>query len=106
MANVTSQEIMLTRDIDSVSYYFKTLLKPYIGKWNVVADTLMVMTQTVNAGINSLVAAKLPQIGAPLRSGSTLVSLGQNPNAADSIVCVIKAVTPYPNNYTYVTIEV
>ena len=106
MANVTSQEIMLTRDVDSVAYYFKALLKPYIGKWNVVADTIHIMQQTVQSGIQALIAAKQPQIGAPLRSGSQLVSLTQNPNAADSTVCVIKAVTPYPNNYTYITVEV
>jgi len=106
MANITSQEIMLQRDTDAVAYYFKTLLEPYVGKWNVVADTIAVMTQTVNAGIRTLIAAKLPQIGAPMRSGSKLVSLGQNPNAADSTVCVISAELPYPNNYIDITLQV
>jgi hypothetical protein len=106
MANVTSQEIMLQRDTDAVAYYFKALLAPYVGKWNVVADTILMMTQTINAGIGTLLKAKLPQIGAPIRTGSKLVSLGQNPNAADSTVCVISAALPYPNNYIDILLQV
>ncbi len=106
VATITNQEIMITRDVDAVAYYFLQLLTPFIGQWNVVSETIHIIQQTVQAGINTLIAAKLPQIGAPLRSGSSLQSVVQNPNAADSINVTINAEVPYPNNYTYIYLEV
>ena len=105
MADIISQEIMITKNVDALQYYFKSLMLPFVGKFNITADTLQVMYQVLDSGATNLEKQKLPLIGAPLRSHQIL-SVAQNPQAADSSIIVIRCETPIPNNYVDITLVV
>jgi hypothetical protein len=105
MADIISQEIMITKNVDALQYYFKSLVQPFVGKFNITADTLQVMYQVLDSGATNLEKQKLPLIGAPLRSHQIL-SVAQNPQAADSSIIVIRCETPIPNNYVDITLVV
>lgn len=99
------REILKVKNWDYLSYYYKSLLAPFIGTWNITPDTLQTIRQTITSGSERLLGRKLPKIGPPLLSYS-IPRLEQNPNSADSIDVDIKIAIVSPNNYTNVYLQI
>lgn len=105
MASVVNQEILMTKNTDGLAYYFYGLLKPFIGKWNVVQDTLNTIYQSLNGGATQLEGQILPQIGPPLLSHK-ITQLVQDPVNQDSIDITLVAGIVFPNNYVNLYLQV
>lgn len=92
------RELLVVKNWDFLSYYFKDKIDPFIGTWNITVDTLNIIRQTVNASASLLIGQKLPKIGAPLLS-LNITTLEQDASNKDSINCVAAITVVYPNNY-------
>jgi len=92
------REVQQVKNIDYLSYYFFDLLKGYIGKWNITADTLQTIRQTVTAGGRQLQGRKLPKIGAPLVD-FRIQKLIQDPDNTDRVICELPVKIAAPLNY-------
>lgn len=99
MSTLQYRELLKVKNLDYLSYYFKSFLDPFIGRWNITDDTLSVMRQTIVAAAEQLKGRKLPRIGAPL-TGYNLVRLEQDPNNKDQVIIELEVATADPNNYT------
>lgn len=105
MASVVNQEILMVKNTDALAYYFYGILKPFIGKWNVVQDTLNTIYQSLTGGATQLEGQVLPQIGPPLLSHK-IASLVQDPVNQDSIDITLVAGIVFPNNYVNLYLQV
>jgi len=92
------RELQAVKNWDFLSYYFFDKMSPFIGKWNITADTLGTIRQTVDASALLLMSKKLPRIGAPLL-GYTIVKLEQNTANVDHVTLRIKTLQPKVLNY-------
>lgn len=92
------REVMKVKNIDFLSYYFRGLITPFIGSWNITEDTLNAIRQSIEAGGYLLMGQILPKIGAPLLSFD-LRELVQDEHNKDRIRCKLRAETGTPNNY-------
>lgn len=92
------RELLVVKNWDFLSYFFRDKLMPFIGKWNITADTLNTIRQTIVSSAELVKGQKLPKIGAPLL-GYKIVSLAQDPNNKDSLNIVLNISVVYPLNY-------
>lgn len=99
MSTLQYRELLKVKNLDYLSYYFRGLLKPFIGTWNITDDTLNIMRQTIIAAAENLKGRRLPRIGAPLISYN-LVDLRQDENNKDQVIIELEVATADPNNYT------
>ena len=60
-------------------------MKPFIGKWNITADSLNTVRQSLISGGKMLQGRKLPKVGAPLVDFS-IKTLKQDPNNKDNVI--------------------
>lgn len=93
------REILKVKNWDYLSYYYKDLVDPFIGSWNITPDTIQTIRQTLISASEVLLTRKLPKIGAPLLSYE-VTRLEQSTASADAIDAVIAAAIVNPNNYT------
>ena len=98
MSVLEYRELLVVKNWDYLSYYFKDKMDPFIGSWNITVDTLNIIRQTLNASAELLKAKKLPKIGAPLLT-FTIDTLAQNASNKDQIDCRALISVVYPNNY-------
>lgn len=98
MSVLEYREVQQVKNFDFLSYYFRDLLNPFIGKWNITPDSLNTLRSTINAGGKLLMGKKLPKIGAPLVDFS-ITSLVQDPNNADMVDIVLPVKIPTVMNY-------
>lgn len=105
MAVYYYREMQAVKNWDFISYYFKNILSPFIGKWNITPETLTIIRQTIDAGANLLMSQKLPRIGAPLL-GYTIATLAQDATNVDQVDCNLSIQIPTVLNYlnVYLTI--
>jgi len=93
------REILKVKNWDYLSYFYKDLVDPFIGSWNIIDDTLRVIRQTIISASENLKTQKLPRIGAPLID-YTIVSLAQSATSKDTIELIMNTSIVDPNNYT------
>lgn len=99
------REILKVKNWDFVSYYVYNLLKPFVGSWNIVEDTLNTVRTTLIAGLELLIQQKLPKIGSPLLS-YTILKLEQSTVNKDRIIVSIRITLVDPANYFDVNLEI
>lgn len=93
-------EMSMTTNIDSCSYYFAALLRPYIGRFNVTPDLIEVLRTQMEAGINYLgsftsVGLLGPQL---LLDQTKLISVAQHPTLRDRVIIRVRVGLPPPLN--------
>lgn len=59
-------EFMNIKNFDYIATYYKEILEDFLGSWNIVAETLVAITNSLTAGSRFLQLRKFPKIGAPL----------------------------------------
>ena len=99
------REVLKVKNWDYLSYYYKNILDPFIGTWNITPDTLQTIRQTVISASESLLTRKLPKIGAPLLSYN-INTLEQSTTSADAIELIMGVSIVNPNNYTNVHLQI
>ena len=99
------REILKVKNWDYLSYYYKDILDPFIGSWNITPDTLQSIRQSVTSASENLLTRKLPKIGAPLLSYN-ISKLVQSATSADAIELDMAVAIVNPNNYTNVHLQI
>jgi hypothetical protein len=99
------REVLKVKNWDYLSYYYKDILAPFIGTWNITPDTLQTIRQTVISASESLLTRKLPKIGAPLLTYA-IETLEQSATSTDAIELVMGISIVNPNNYTNVHLQI
>lgn len=97
--DLNTSEMSVTKNVDSISFYFRNSLKPFIGRANLTQTTIDVITTVINSGINYLLSAGFnPLIGGQVLEGTRIVQIRPHAILKDRLVIVIKLVIPYPLN--------
>jgi hypothetical protein len=96
--DVNTRELMVTKNVDSISYLFKSNLKRFIGRANVTPRLLAAISTEVAATV-----AYLQNNGFTNDLGSQLVdaniaSISAHPLLKDRVVVVLNLTIPYPLN--------
>lgn len=99
------REVLKVKNWDFLSYYYKTVISPFIGTWNITPDTLQNIRQTIVSASEVLLTRKLPKVGPPLLS-YTISKLEQNANSSDAIDVEIQVAIVSPNNYTNIHLQI
>ena len=108
--NLNTQEMSMVKNLDSISYYFATLLAPFIGKYNVTPELISVIQTQIQDGLNflgSLTGVGLlgPQV--ILSNGNTKIqSVAQHPTLKDHMLAVVNIELPAPLNVIQLSIVV
>ena len=105
MSVLEYREILKVKNWDYLSYYYKSIIEPFIGTWNITPDTIQNIRQTIVSASEKLLGRRLPKVGPPLLSYE-ISKLAQNPNSKDSIDAEIKIAIVDPNNYTNVYLQI
>lgn len=95
-ANETG-ELSVVRNIDYVSITFHDVVRPFLGQWNVLPETLSAMFSALQVAISDLKGRKLARVGAPLTSAE-ITSLKVSDVAANRVVSYISPKVPGPLN--------
>ena len=92
------REQLMVKNWDFLSYYYKGLLDPFVGSWNITPDTLQTVQQTVVSGSNFLISQKLPRIGSPLLGFKNL-TVSQETTNTDRVQINMNISIVNPLNY-------
>lgn len=103
--SVETRELSITKTLDYLSVVFRDTLKPFIGKWNIVRDTLRVMETALLGAIEFQRGQTLPRIGAPLIN-ATINFLRQNDLLKDHVDVDIDLELPFPLNVINLTLRI
>ena len=98
--DINQSENSITKDLDSISYYFSSTLAPFIGKYNVTPELIDVIRAHIRNGINYLGSFTSVGLLGPMLivDGTQIVTLQQHPTLKDRIVCTVNVQLPYPLN--------
>ena len=100
--NLNTTELSMVKNLDSISYYFSDLLRPFIGRYNVTPQLVSVLRTQIQDGLNylgSLTGVGLlgPQV--ILENGLTKIrTLEQHPTLKDRVVAIVDIELPAPLN--------
>lgn len=96
--DINEREEMVTRNLDSISYYFLDVFAPYIGVSNVTPSMLDIIESEVNAGIQFLRAANFTtRLGGQLIDAE-ITDLRESPVFSDRILLSLNLTLPYALN--------
>lgn len=98
MVTLQQREMLVVKNWDFLAYFFYDKVKGFIGSWNITAETLNIIRQTIIASGALLKSQKLPKIGPPLID-LTIASLIQDPVNKDQVDCILNISVVYPANY-------
>lgn len=98
--NLNTTELSMVKNLDSISYYFAAILKPYIGKYNVTDDLITTLETEIQEGIEflgSLTGVGL--LGPQLNLENTVIrTVEQHPTLKDRILAIVELDLPAPLN--------
>lgn len=72
-------ELMNIKNFDYIATYFKIILERFIGRWNILPETIVTITGSLTAGAKYLSLRNYPKIGSPLQSAT--IGLVEQPEA-------------------------
>lgn len=106
--NLLKSELSITKNLDSISYYFAEAYKPYIGRYNITPGLIEVLRSVAEAALEKLeteTGAGLygPQI---LPEGTEISQLYQDPVNQDHVYMHLKLNLPRPFNVLDLDLEV
>jgi hypothetical protein len=98
--NINTTELSITKNLDSVSYYFASRLQPFIGRYNVTPELINVIETQINDGLMYLgsftsVGLLGPQL---ILTNTKIRSIQQHPTLLDHIIVIVDLQLPYPLN--------
>lgn len=98
--NILTRELSITKNLDSISYYFAGRLQPFIGRYNVTPDLLIVLRTQIEDGLLFLgsftdIGLIGPQV---ILSGTEIRQLTEHPTLGDTVVATVDLQLPLPLN--------
>ena len=91
------QELSIGRNVDNISKFFKAILDPMIGIYNINDDTLDLIRTNLEAGIEDLKSVEDTQAG-PQLIDARIIQLYQDPDFKDQVRVDMILTIPYPLN--------
>jgi len=105
LSAILFQELSVTKNVDLIARFFRTVYRPFIGVYN-ITDTLLDLLKTRGeAGIQFLLEQRAARVGAPIRNGS-LVRIEESSTNADTVEIDIDIDVPLPLNNIKLTLLV
>lgn len=77
-------EYMNVKNFDYIASFYRDLMHPYLGKYNIYSETLDALRDTFNSGTDFLRLRIYPKIGAPLLDGE-IITLSQRTGEDDGL---------------------
>jgi hypothetical protein len=98
--NINTRELSVTKNLDSISFYFADRLAPYIGRYNITPELLTVLRTQIDDGLlylGSFTSVGLlgPQV---ILDNTQVRSLQQHPTLKDTVIAIVDLQLPYPLN--------
>jgi hypothetical protein len=90
-------EYSVVKNFDFISMFFQDILEDFLGQYNLNEETLGLLQQSLNTGIDLLKLRKYAKIGAPLIDAS-VTSVAQSTAAADRAELYMSVKMPNPLN--------
>lgn len=99
LTDVNTAEDSATTNVDSVSYYLKGVVAPFVGRSNVVESNLSLMRAAINNAIAYLRETTfVDSLGSQVLDGTALQFLRPHELLRDHVVARMNLVTPIPLN--------
>jgi hypothetical protein len=99
LSDTKHAEDSATTNLDSISYYFKALFAPKIGKSNVVPSNIDGLIADANAGLNFLkTSLTTTALGGQIGTNSSLIFLRPHATLLDTVVARMQLQLPIPLN--------
>ena len=92
-----SGEYSIVKNFDFVSIFFQDILNDYLGIYNINTETMSLLKQSLNTGIDLLKLRSFAKIGAPLNSAS-ITNIQVSTAAADRVEINMNVELPKPLN--------
>jgi hypothetical protein len=100
--NLLTTELNVTKNLDAISYYFAGILAPFIGRYNITPELLVVLRTQIKNGLNYLASDQTGAglLGPMLVGGedTAIRSLAQHPTLRDQVAIVVDLQLPMPMN--------
>lgn len=98
--DLNKSELSITKNVDSVSYYFAERFAPYIGQYNITPELLNTLENILLDGLAYLSSlTDVGLLGPQLIAEETeLVGLNQHPTLRDHVEAVVNLGVPKPFN--------
>lgn len=98
--NLNTAELSIVKNVDSVSYYFAAVLKPYVGKYNVTDNLISVLRTVIQSGLNYLGSrTSVGLLSAQLDLSRTRIrTVQQHPTLSDRVLAIVEIGVPAPLN--------
>ena len=106
--NLLKAELSVTKNLDSISYYFAELFAPYIGKYNITPELITILDNVLGGGLDALetdTAAGLygPQV---IAEGTEVLYVRQSAVNRDHVEARVHLNLPVPFNYFDLDLEI
>lgn len=96
--NLNTMELSITKNVDSISYAFADMFRPYYGKYNITPDLLAILENRANLVISQL-STNGGKYGPQLIGDQTFIRyVRQNELAKDHVDIAVTLGVPYPCN--------
>lgn len=105
VSTIYFQEFSVTKNVDLIAKFFRRLLAPYIGIYNITDTVLDIIKTRVESGITFLLAARVQRVGAPIRRGA-LSNISESEILPDTVEVEIEIDVPLPLNNIKITLLV
>lgn len=90
-------EYSVVKNFDFVSLFFQDILDDFLGEYNINEETLALLEQSLDTGIDILKLRRYAKIGAPLNSAD-ITSVAQHATIADRVEIYMNVGLPKPLN--------
>lgn len=105
MSTLESSELSIVKTLDYISADLRDAVRPFVGQYNVVKNTLDIIETAIAARFGILRSRKLPKIGAPIVSAA-INFVRQNDEFKDQVDVDTDLSLPFPLNRIKLTLRV
>jgi hypothetical protein len=105
LTSVLTQELSMTKNIDSVAKEIQSALEDLLGTWNVQEGLFMVMKMRIGGLINKFVNTRVARLGGKMKPGSKLLAVVEHATLPDTVLVTIDGRFPVPLNHITLTIQ-
>jgi hypothetical protein len=91
-------EISVVKNNDYLSLFFKGIVKPFLGDWNVTSELIQALTTAITQGIQFQKANKVAKIGAPLIDATIEELRAATEISPDRVEIKLSTIQPKPLN--------
>lgn len=104
--NLNTQEMSVTKNVDSISYAFADAYRPYYGKYNVEPGLISILENLATTVIDSFSGSTSKYGPQLIADGTEILYVRQNQTAKDHVDVAISLEVPYPCNRIAIVLTV